>query len=143
MIEKIESQLRKGQYWIEDDGDGIFICLCYVPSETEQEEIWTTACYFFDDVQWCPEPEGHTSAGGVDAEAVLNCFYRVERGEQEDFLASEILSIVQNLDDSEDAVDYARMYLQALKAAGGEFDTKEVYRIVAEIDKRFRKENEK
>ena len=80
MIEKIESLLRGGQYWIEDGGDGIFICLNYLPSGEEQYELWKVACRFFDDVQWCPEPESHRSAG-VEAEAVLNCFYPVERVE--------------------------------------------------------------
>ena len=78
MIEKIEKLLEKRQYWIEDGGDGIFICLRYVPVAEEQKELWKTAQIFFDDVQWCPEPEGHMNAG-AEAAAVLNCFYPVER----------------------------------------------------------------
>ena len=78
MIEKIEKLLRDEQYWIEDGGDGIFICLRYVPDEATQKELWKTAQMFFDDVQWCPEPFLHTK-DGEEAEAILNCFYPVGR----------------------------------------------------------------
>ena len=73
MNEKIENDLREGHFKIDDGGDGIFICLDYVPSKNEQKQLFKIASDFYDDVQWCPDPSSH------DAEAVLNCFYPVSR----------------------------------------------------------------
>lgn len=74
MNEKIEELLRKGQYRIEDGGDGIFVCLDYIPNNTEQKELYATASRFYEDVSWCPEPDSHNGAS-----AVLNCFYPIEK----------------------------------------------------------------
>ena len=75
MNEKIETLLEKGQYWIEDGGDGMFVCLKYIPTMESQIELWETAQRFYEDVQWCPEPESHVK-NGEEAAAVLNCFYQ-------------------------------------------------------------------
>lgn len=77
MIEKIEKTFREGKYKIQDGGDGTFFCLEYEPSENEEKKIFKSAQMFFDDVQWCPDPDSH----GKQFYAVLNCFYPVERGD--------------------------------------------------------------
>jgi hypothetical protein len=71
MNEKIENELRKEHYRIEDGGDGIFLIMQYEPSLQEQRAIVKMANLFYDDVQFCPSPDTH----GEDAVAVLNCFY--------------------------------------------------------------------
>jgi hypothetical protein len=58
-------------------------------------------------------------------------------------LADEVLGIVSNLSDADDALEYARLYLEAqteaVKHQSGEyeFDTSEVYRLIASVDSRF------
>jgi hypothetical protein len=76
MNQKIEEVLRKNEYHIQDGGDGIFVCLKYEPSTIEEEWIEEEAKKFYDDVNWCPDPESH----GEEFYAVLNCFYPVQRG---------------------------------------------------------------
>ena len=85
MNEKIENELREGHYKIEDAGDGIFICLDYVPSKDEQKQLFKIASNFYDDVQWCPDPSSHflDILESENAEAVLNCFYPVRKQEDE------------------------------------------------------------
>ena len=58
-------------------------------------------------------------------------------------LANEILGIVSNLNDEDDALEYARLYLEAQTAAVKhisdeyEFDMAKVYQLIAETDSRF------
>ncbi len=80
MNEKIERELKESEYRIDDAGDGIFLVIFYQPTEAEEKKIVDVAELFFQDVQWCPEPELHISSDRVEPTAVLNCFYPIERG---------------------------------------------------------------
>lgn len=68
---------------------------------------------------------------------------KMKKAETELLITNEILGIVSNLDDADEAIEYARLYIkaekEAVKIAGEEyeFDEKEVYRLVAETDARF------
>lgn len=65
------------------------------------------------------------------------------KGENELSMAVEILRIVSNLDDADEAIEYTRLYMkaqkEALKVAGEEhsFEEKEVFKLIAETDNRF------
>ena len=66
-----------------------------------------------------------------------------KKGENELAMANRILGIVSNLADEDEAIEYARLYIkaqkEAVKIAGEEyeFEEKEVYRLIAETDRRF------
>jgi hypothetical protein len=63
--------------------------------------------------------------------------------ENELLLCNEILGVISNLGDAEEAMEYIRLYLKAeaaaAKAAGEEFDfdKDEVLRLVREVDERI------
>lgn len=65
------------------------------------------------------------------------------KAENELAMSNEILGIVQNLDDVDEAKEYVRLYIKAqkkaVKEAGEEydFDDDEVIRLVSETDSRF------
>lgn len=58
-------------------------------------------------------------------------------------MSNDILGIVQNLDDADEAKEYARLYIKSQKIAATEagekydFDENEVMRLVKETDSRF------
>lgn len=66
-----------------------------------------------------------------------------KKGENELSIANAILGIVSNLGDEDEAMEYARLYIKAVKEAAeiaGEeydFDEDEVYRLIADTDSRF------
>ena len=67
-----------------------------------------------------------------------------ERGTPAQGMANEILGIVSNLSDEDEALEYARLYIkaqkEAVKIAGEEydFDEAEVYEMIEETDSRFK-----
>jgi len=72
--------------------------------------------------------------------------YDIKTPDVELLVANEILGITSNLDDADDAIEYARLYIKAMheaaKIAGEEyeFDEAETYRLIAETDTRFEEE---
>jgi len=56
---------------VQPAGDGVFIC--FKNANNEVEKLANTARDFFNDVQFCPEPDLHGNY-----EAVLNCFYPIK-----------------------------------------------------------------
>ena len=72
----------------------------------------------------------------------------ITKGAIELSMANEILGIVSNLNDEDEAIEYARLYIkaqkEAVKIAGEEYDfeVKEVIRLVAETDERFEEASE-
>jgi hypothetical protein len=69
---------------------------------------------------------------------------KMTKEENELLLCNEILGVISNLEDADEAREYIRLYLKAEKvaaeAAGEEFDfdKDEVWRLVREVDERIK-----
>lgn len=62
----------------------------------------------------------------------------MNRDKSSNELANDLLAFLMNIDDTEDAKEFARIWLDAIKRAGADFDPDEVMKRVEDIDPRFR-----
>lgn len=62
----------------------------------------------------------------------------MNRDKSSNELANDLLAFLKNIDDTEDAKEFARIWLGAVERAGVDFDPDEVMKCVADVDRRFR-----